>query len=79
MLIGNNNGKTALIIATYYFREEWVKYLIKAGAKVNIKDNNGKTALDCLTRSELAPRGYYPNDISNLQTLKNLLLRAGAK
>lgn len=74
-----NNNKTALIIATYYFRAEWVKFLIKAGAKVNARDNTGKSAIDYLSRSALAPRGYYPNDIANLQTLKNLLLEAGAK
>jgi ankyrin repeat protein len=41
-----NSGTTALMIASsYYYYDDIVEYLIKKGADVNLKDNEGKTAL----------------------------------
>jgi len=39
-------GTTVLMIASsYYYYDEIVEYLIKKGAKLNLQDNEGKTAL----------------------------------
>ena len=40
------SGTTALMIASsYYYYDEMVAYLIRKGADVNMKDNDGKTSL----------------------------------
>jgi len=40
------SGTTVLMIASsYYYYDEMVEYLIRKGADVNLKDNDGKTAL----------------------------------
>src|SRR4030065_621037 len=40
------SGTTVLIIASsYYYYDDMVEYLIDNGAKLNLKDNEGKTAL----------------------------------
>lgn len=39
-------GKTALIYAVLFNKNESVKLLLKAGAKTNLKGNDDKTALD---------------------------------
>ena len=41
----DNDGKTALILATYDGNEEIVELLIKKGADVNTVDEDGRTAL----------------------------------
>lgn len=41
----DNRGSTPLIIAAYYNHSEAVKFLLKAGAKTELKDNLGHTAL----------------------------------
>ena len=46
------NGRTVLIGASIVGRAEVVKYLIEKGADVNLKDNDGKTALDYAKDSE---------------------------
>merc|ERR1712187_188075 len=43
-----HNGQTPLMQAVYHLRFETVKVLVKAGAKVDIKDKNGNTALHVL-------------------------------
>jgi len=43
--IKDNDGRTALMHATYYGHKDIVDLLIKSGANKDIKDNNGYTAL----------------------------------
>jgi ankyrin repeat protein len=41
-----NSGTTVLMIASsYYYYDDMVEFLINKGAEVNLKDNEGKTAL----------------------------------
>jgi ankyrin repeat protein len=42
----NKKGNTALILASFLGYSEIVKLLLEAGADRNIKDKDGKTALD---------------------------------
>lgn len=42
----DSSGKTALIYASFFNKNDIVKVLVKAGAYKEIKDNDGKTALD---------------------------------
>ena len=39
----NSDGETALIVASSCLYLEIVRYLIKNGADINAKDNNGRT------------------------------------
>lgn len=41
-----NEIKTPLIIACFYSNYEYIPYLLKAGANVDVKDNHGNYALD---------------------------------
>lgn len=43
--VKNDDGSTALMIASLYGNLEMVKYLIENGADINAKDNDGSTAL----------------------------------
>ncbi len=45
MNLGNNFGKTALMLAAGYGQTENVRILLKSDAKVNAKDNHGDTPL----------------------------------
>ena len=47
----DDDGWTALMRASWRGYSEIVKYLVKNGSDINIKNNDGKTALD-LTDSE---------------------------
>ena len=49
MNLSDSQGKTALIYATFFNKNEIVKTLIKAGADITSKDNDGKKALDFAT------------------------------
>lgn len=40
--IKNNNGMTALLIATYSNKRKYAEYLIKSGADKTIKNTNGE-------------------------------------
>ena len=42
----NNNGYTALILASYHGEEAAVRELLKGNPNLDLKDNVGKTALD---------------------------------
>ena len=42
----NNNGDTPLIIASYWGKPEVVRVLLAAGADKDLRNNDGKTALD---------------------------------
>ena len=46
-------GYTALIYAAEYVNLEIVQFLIESGADVNIKNNDGKTALDLAETEEI--------------------------
>jgi len=43
--IANNDGMSPLMYATYYMHPEAVQLLLRAGAKIDVKNNRGKTAL----------------------------------
>ncbi len=43
--VKNDDGSTALMVASLYGNLEMVKYLIENGADINAKDNDGSTAL----------------------------------
>ncbi len=43
---GDTYGKTALIYASFFNKNEIAKLFIEAGANKNLKDSDGKTALD---------------------------------
>ena len=51
----NNNGRTALMLAAYYYKnpEAVIKALINAGADIFAKDNEGKTILDYAKTDEV--------------------------
>jgi ankyrin repeat protein len=42
----DSQGKTALIYASFFNKNDVVKLLLKAGAQTQLKDADGKTALD---------------------------------
>ena len=42
----DTTGKTALLYATFFNKNEIAKTLLKNGADINIKDDEGKKALD---------------------------------
>jgi len=48
------NGQTALMFLTKCLRPNVINYLIKAGAKVDITDNNGRNALHYLALSDFS-------------------------
>ena len=47
------NGRTALMLASEAGHFEVVKYLVENGANANLKDNDGKTALDFAETDEI--------------------------
>jgi hypothetical protein len=57
----NRYGETALIIAAKYSYLELVRKLLERGAKVNLGDDHGRTALH-----EAADRYFYPGSIIGL-------------
>lgn len=61
-----NNGATALIFAVEENHLEIVKYLIEHGANLNIRDNEGESALD------------YAQESDN-PAIKELLMQAGSQ
>ncbi|EAX95437.1 ankyrin repeat protein, putative [Trichomonas vaginalis G3] len=62
----NNDGDTALHIATKYNNKEFVELLISYGAYVNEKNNRGKTSLEIAKRN-------------NCEGIVKLLVSHGAK
>lgn len=46
-------GRTALMVASDWGHFEIVKYLVENGANVNLKDKDGKTALDFAETNEI--------------------------
>lgn len=44
--LADTQGKTALIYAAFFNKNDVVKVLLKAGANTKLKDSDGKTALD---------------------------------
>eukprot|EP01084_Bolivina_argentea_P203409 347434_1 len=50
----DRRGMTVLILAAFYGCYKMVQYCINAGADINVKDNEGKTALDWAKSG-----GYY--------------------
>ncbi|OON99239.1 MAG: hypothetical protein ATN35_01630 [Epulopiscium sp. Nele67-Bin004] len=51
----NDEGDTALILATQYNKSNIVKYLVQErGAEIDIKNTNGKTALDYASEAHYA-------------------------
>jgi len=61
----NENGQTPIIVVSIFNREDILNYLIKKGADLNIKDNQGASAL------------LYTLKYRHPQTLK-ILIDAGA-
>ena len=59
--VKDNNGDTALILASYYRRLEIVKYLVEKGANINATNDNGWTSL------------MYASKYGELETIKYLL------
>lgn len=66
------SGTTVLMIASsYYYYDDMVEFLIKNGAKLNLKDNEGKTALlwaasnSLLNAKILVANGANVNEAAN--------------
>ena len=59
----DDDGWTALMRASWRGYFEIVKYLVEKGADINIKNNNGKTALD----------------LADSEKIKEILRKTGAK
>lgn len=50
--LSNNEGDTALILASRNYHPHIVEHLLKASANIDIKNNSGKTAMDVATEYE---------------------------
>ena len=59
----DDNGRTALMDASYNGHLEIVKYLVENGADVNVKNDQGKTALDIAKEKEYTTIAKYLENI----------------
>jgi ankyrin repeat protein len=71
----NDEGKTALFLATEKTNYNAVKFLLEHGADVDIRDDQKQTPEKFITRYCANSSAYGSNLMSNLRDIQNLLLR----
>jgi ankyrin repeat protein len=71
---GKNRGNTALMIAAWHGKQDFVQYFCQNGACANQQDSNGFTALikACIKKQVSCVRFLYPLTDSRIRSFEGL-------